>query len=161
MDEKPLSLIFHYLRFLESISFAIECIFNISHDHEFSLFFQIIIQLKVGMEPPKISHKSIKQSARFVSQTASLTLKSPPPAPPLPKQTQSHSFLDVVHIKDRSLFIAGGGGGGRGWGVSNKGRVFFFGGGGGGGEKVGGFWSCQNEIYLIPLLTSVMTLWSP
>ena len=139
MDEKPLSLIFHYLRFLESISFAIECIFNISHDHEFSLFFQIIIQLKVGMEPPKISHKSIKQSARFVSQTASLTLKSPPPAPPLPKQTQSHSFLDVVHIKDRSLFIAGGGGGG-------------------GGEKVGGFWSCQNEIYLIPLLTSVMTL---
>ena len=111
MDEKPLSLIFHYLRFLESISFAIECIFNISHDHEFSWFFQIIIQLKVGMEPPKISNKSIKQSARFVSQTASLSLKSPPPAPPFPKQTQSHSFLDVVHIKDRSLFIAGGGGG--------------------------------------------------
>ena len=112
MDEKPLSFIFHYSRFLESISFAIECIFNISHDHEFSWFFQIIIQLKVGMEPPKFSNKSIKQSARFVSQTASLSLKSPPPAPPFPKQTQSHSFLDVVHIKDRSLFIAGGGGGG-------------------------------------------------
>ena len=127
MDEKPLSLIFHYLRFLESISFAIECIFNISHDHEFSWFFKIIIQLKVGMEPPKISNKSIKQSARFVSQSASLSLKSPPPAPPFPKQTQSHSFLDVVHIKDRSLFIAGGG-----------------------GEEVGGFWSCQNKIYLIP-----------
>ena len=111
MDEKPLSLNFHYLRFLESISFAIECIFNISHDHEFSWFFQIIIQLKVGMEPPKFSNKSIKQSARFVSQTASLSLKSPPPTPPFPKQTQSHSFLDVVHIKDRSLFIAGGGGG--------------------------------------------------
>lgn len=61
------------------------------------------------MEPPKISNKSIKQSARFVSQTASLSLKSPSPAPPFPKQTQSHSFLDVVHIKDRSLFIAGGG----------------------------------------------------
>ena len=61
------------------------------------------------MEPPKFSNKSIKQSARFVSQTASLSLKSPPPAPPFPKQTQSHSFLDVVHIKDRSLFIAGGG----------------------------------------------------
>lgn len=129
MDEKPLSLIFHYLRFLESISFAIECIFNISHDHEFSWFFKIIIQLKVGMEPPKISNKSIKQSARFVSQTASLSLKSPPPAPPFPKQTQSHSFLDVVHIKDRSLFIAGGGG----------------------GEEVGGFWSCQIKFTLSPI----------
>ena len=63
------------------------------------------------MEPPKFSNKSIKQGARFVSQTASLSLKSPPPAPPFPKQTQSHSFLNVVHIKDRSLFIAGGGGG--------------------------------------------------
>ena len=62
------------------------------------------------MEPPKFSNKSIKQGARFVSQTASLSLKSPPPAPPFPKQTQSHSFLNVVHIKDRSLFIAGGGG---------------------------------------------------
>ena len=88
--------------------FAIECIFNTSHDHEFSWFFKIIIQLKVGMEPPKFSNKSIKQSARFVSQTASLSLKSPPPAPPSPKQKQSHSFLDVVYIKDRSLFIAGG-----------------------------------------------------
>ena len=65
------------------------------------------------MEPPKFSNKSIKQGARFVSQTASLSLKSPPPAPPFPKQTQSHSFLNVVHIKDWSLFIAGGGGGGR------------------------------------------------
>ena len=61
------------------------------------------------MEPPKFSNKSIKQGARFVSQTASLSLKSPPPAPPFPKQTQSHSFLNVVHIKDRSLFIAEGG----------------------------------------------------
>ena len=130
MDEKPLSLIFHYLRFLESISFAIECIFNISHDHEFSWFFKIIIQLKVGMEPPKFSNKSIKQSARFVSQTASLSLKSPPPAPPFPKQTQSHSFLDVVHIKDRSLFIAGGGGE---------------------REEVGGFWSCQIKFTLSPI----------
>ena len=65
------------------------------------------------MEPPKFSNKSIKQGARFVSQTASLSLKSPPPAPPFPKQTQSHSFLNVVHIKDRSLFIAGGGWGER------------------------------------------------
>ena len=87
------------------------------------------------MEPPKISNKSIKQSARFVSQTASLSLKSPPPAPPFPKQTQSHSFLDVVHIKDRSLFIAGGGGGGS-W------RILVV--------------SKQNLPY--PLLTSVMTL---
>ena len=62
------------------------------------------------MEPPKFSNKSIKQGARFVSQTASLSLKSPPPAPPFPKQTQSHSFLNGVQIKDRSLFFAGGGG---------------------------------------------------
>ena len=65
------------------------------------------------MEPPKFSNKSIKQGARFVSQTASLSLKSPPPAPPFPKQTQSHSFLFLLNFFFGYFFLGGGGGGGR------------------------------------------------